>query len=351
MITAIIVNYHTSHLLSPLLTQLESDPLVDSVIVADNSHEQELPSVLNSFLKTRLLVFDLNIGFAAAVNRAAAMAKSKYWLLLNPDIRLCKDTLTELVSAAEKSGSVLAGPRYYWDDHRNFRFPPASGYSLWFRGGDQAAARFPLDAELLSFQTEALFQRHWDAKEPFIEPFLNGACLLICKDSKFFPDSKIFDEQFFMYFEDTDLCSRMMLLGEFPVCVPTANAIHYWDQAPSDRKAEMMASSEQIFLGKYYGTEIPQWNIPDNNVFEISDLGSLREPPVFLREENRAEGPMFLDFGINPYFRPFARADFDGQSFEFPSDIFSRLTKGLYFTRILTSGVRPNRSIYRWRKG
>lgn len=351
MITAIIVNYRTSHLLSPLLTQLESDPLVDSVVVADNSQETELPSILNSFLKTRLLVLDLNIGFGAAVNKAAALANSKYLLLLNPDVRLRNDTLSALVNGAETSHSVLAAPRFYWDDRLIFRFPPATGFSLWSRWGDQAAARFRLDAELLSFQTEALFQRHWEATEPFIEPFLNGACLLIRNDSMFFPDSKIFDERFFMFFEDTDLCTRMVLQGEFPVCVPSANAIHYWDQAPSDRKAEMMAASEQKFLGKYYGTGIPALESPVSDPQDITDLGSFRESPVFFRKETQASASLFLDFGINPYFRPFARADFDGQSFGFPDEIFSRLAKGLYFTRILTSGVHPNRSIYRWRKG
>lgn len=349
-ITAIVVNYFTADLLPSLLASLDNEPLVGEVIVADNSREATLLDIIKPYGKIKSLAFADNIGFSAAVNRAASMAAGDFWLVLNPDIRLLPGAIKALSDAASETGATLTGPRYYWDDRLTFRFSPVTGYSQWLRQGEELAERFQPDSALVSFTADAMFHRHWQANSPFTETFLNGACLLIRNDPALFPEARIFDERFFMYFEDTDLCIRMLLRGEYPVCAPGASVIHYWNQAPSERKSQMMADSENLFILKYYSHEVPELNSPSISPSGIIDLGAFHEPPEIAMDIFHPSDNLYIDVGVNHYFSPFARAVFHGPSFCFPAAIWKRLSTGTYFSRIYESRLCRSLKIFRWTK-
>lgn len=349
-ITAIVVNYFTVHLLPPILASLEEEPSVAEIIVADNSRQSALQDCIKPFGKAKLLTFPENIGFGAAVNRAAVMAGGDFRLVLNPDIRLLPGAITALTDAATSTGATLTGPRYYWDDQLTFRFSPATGHSLWLRTGMEMAERYRPDSALVDFTTDAMFQRHWQAQEPFAEPFLNGACLLIRNDPALFPAAKIFDEQFFIYFEDTDLSLRMLLRGDYPVCAPGATAIHYWNQSPSGQKSQMMADSEKVFIRKYYPQEVPFVNGPSLTPTGIRNLGTFHDPPEFVTDTMQSGNKLYLDVGVNHYFKPFARSHFKGHSFRFPPEIWEKLSSGTYFTRIYEARLCHTLNIFKWEK-
>jgi GT2 family glycosyltransferase len=350
MITAVIVNYFTAKFLPALLHLLEDEPLISSVIVADNSQETGLKQVTDRFNKARLLIFEENIGYGAAINRAAALTSGEFILVLNPDVVPLPGSIAALLKGAMQIGALVSGPRFFWDDMGIFRLPPATGYCQWYRSGDQAAASCKLDTGLFSFNTAVLFERFWKETEPFPEPFLTGAALLIRMDEEIFPGRIMFDEQFFMYYEDTDLCARLVLSGRVPVCVPSATFVHYWDQSPSEKKTEMMVASERLFYHKYYGTDPPLWDvsryIPDN----VEDMGSLTVPPEFIKPR-MAEGKILaFDFGVNHYFRPFVRAIFDDGVFSFPHPVWENLRPGNYWSRIFDCRFYQTYHIYKWNK-
>jgi GT2 family glycosyltransferase len=350
-ITAIVVNYFTAHFLPSLLSTLENEPLIGSVIVADNSREVGLHDIVRPYGKVSVLVHEENTGFGAAVNRAAAITPGNYWLVLNPDLHILPGAIPALWKAAEETGAVLTGPRYFWDEEKIFRFPPATGYSHWLHQGDETASRFALDSELVSFSAETLFDRYWRAKEPFAEPFLNGACLLIRNDPDLIPDLKIFDERFFMYFEDTDLCARLLLRGVYPVCAPAASVIHYWNQSPSEQKPRLMWDSERQFIQKHYDETAPVWNNAGYEPAGITNFGIVSDPPLFSLPESQPARNLVIDFGVNHYFRPFARAEFNENMFVFPQAIWDRLSSGVFFTRIYEPGFCKTLSIWQWKKG
>jgi len=139
---AIIVNYHTGHLLPALLDAPADQSLVDQVVIVNNSPEESLEVVLNNQACVRAITPDRNLGFGAAVNLGAAALRQPWWLVINPDARPLPGCIAAFVAAAEGTDALVAGPRAYWDDKCQWRLPPATGDSWWLRAGDGAAAWF-----------------------------------------------------------------------------------------------------------------------------------------------------------------------------------------------------------------
>ncbi|MGE0086285.1 MAG: glycosyltransferase [Desulfococcaceae bacterium] len=352
-ITAIIVNYHTASLLLPLLKHLEENPLVSQIVIADNSNELSASGFQKDFsTEIRMILNGQNRGFGAAVNQAAAYADKEWILLVNPDIRFEENCIARLLDAARKYNTPLAGPRFYWDDEMSFRLPPSSGSCLWTTFAGKCAEGYQLDAEMLSFYWMLRHDRFWNAVEPFYEPFLSGACILI--EKKWISDSggSIFDERFFLYYEDTDLCARAVCNGIRPICVPDAKAVHYYDQAPSpdSPKSDLMHQSFCSFFSKYYKNirlpEIQEKYIP----FHLEDMGTVKDSPQFqFHKDMLGDEQYFLEIGINSFFVPFAQTFYEKNFPQIPTSIWSHLSPGQYFTRIRAE-ISGTRRIWKWEK-
>lgn len=349
MICAIIVNYYTKSLLPPLLNDLISTPLISQIIIVDNS--SELGSFPFHSDKINVIINSENKGFGAAVNQAADMAGEKWLLLVNPDVRLDNGCVQTLLDAAGQYCAPIVCPRFYWDDNHAFRLPPATGMSLWFNLAHICAGKYQLDAQTFSFYWILRHERYWEAVSPFAEPFVAGACLLIDKSWVLAKTKKIFDENFFVYFEDTDLCVRALYDNAVVLCVPNAKAVHYYDQSPSVDKSKniLMSESFEAFQNKYYKDMSFQVLGNESYAPEMTDLGELSAPPMFHHEATQIPETYFFEIGINPFFVPFIQADVKEETFYFPNDIWQRLGPGQYFTRIRgkISGVR---NVWTWKK-
>jgi len=322
MITTIIVNYRTASLARPLIQQLLAEPLIKEIIIVDNSGEalEELKD-----LSVRVISNPCNIGFGRAVNQGAKKASTPYLLVINPDVRICPGAIQALLDTAERTRASLLGPRFYWDERKIFRLPPATGLTLAWEFFLRAATLSPYDAILVSFYWLLRHERFWRAQKPFYEPFLSGACLLI-RQNDFRPP--LFDERFFLYYEDTDLCLRAQKEKKLVLCVPQAEMIHFWNQSPEPpvSKAYLMEESKQKFLQKYY--------VDIQNVLRFPPGGETKTP--FLKpKEALPNEKIFLEVGINPLFIPFAQADWQADlNFDLPKEIKLRLAPGKYFLRL-----------------
>ncbi|MDA3896925.1 MAG: glycosyltransferase family 2 protein [Desulfobacteraceae bacterium] len=339
-ISVVMVNYKTQELARGLIRQLEAMPIVTRIIVVDNS--QDIPkSFADEFAKLRLIHNESNIGFGAAINQTIPSVDSEWMLVINPDVRLRPGCLEHLMSAAINCRSPLVGPRFYWDDHCQLCLPPATGEALWSHAGQACADRYALDAKLYSFYWHIRHDRFWKSTEPFYEPFLSGACILINTAWVRSMGNKLFDERFFLYFEDTDLCARAVLEGINPLCVPKAEAIHYYNQSPepSRKKIFAMQTSGDLFLKKYYGNQAVYQPMPHIDHPAIShdciEMGQINRPPAFEIDKNlcKSRKKVFFEVGINPLFIPFAQSCIDGYRFEFPADAWKRLSPGTYYVR------------------
>lgn len=386
-VTAIIVNYHTSSLIGNLLNDICESPVVEKIFIVDNSGDyQGSPSNRDA---VELITPEKNIGFAAGVNLAAEQVESEWILLINPDMRVPAGAVERLVQGAESAGAVVAGPRFYWDDERKFRLPPALGASSWMDYALMSQSFYQLDALHLSFYWQARHDRFWSATTPFVEPFLSGACMLINREwaysvnhsnnknimfSKKGVDIKnrsVFDPRFFMYYEDTDLAVSSWIDGKPAICIPDSEMIHYYNQSPDNgiSKAGMIADSHSKFKDKHY--PLIFMNIQSNSQYQpvyddIQAIYSAYQFKIDCCKFNR----LWFEISVNPFFIPFAQTEllrgFDhgianGQTvisgtgnadtgiFQIDDSIWSKLAKGIYYTRIRDS-IKGTLKIWKWEK-
>lgn len=193
------------------------------VIVADNDPDPAaLREIEIAFPSVTILAIPRNVGFGAAVNRAAAVAAGRYMLLLNPDVTLgpgvC-DLIVRHADAHPEAGAV--GPRL---------LDPAQKVQ-------GSARRFP-DASTLLFGRQSWLTRQfpnnrWSRWNILVDPgpqgprqvdWVSGACVLVATAA--FEEVGGFDERFFLYWEDADMCKRMAHRGRSVWYLPQAEAVH-----------------------------------------------------------------------------------------------------------------------------
>ena len=305
-IGVIIVNYFTEELLRPLVRQVVGFPMVRQVVIFDNGSTQP-----QSFEEdaVRVMSAGCNLGFAAAVNRAFAVLATDYVLLLNPDLRIDLDCVARLLEASHRYHCPIVGPRFYWDDERRFRLPPATGELRWLGLG--AGDPLSLEGQLRAHYWAIHHDHYWAQRAPFRQPFLSGACLLLAGDW-LRARGRVFDERYFMYYEDTDLCIVALVEGWVPLCVPGAGAVHYWDQSPEPAggKGGLMADASRALRQKYglperdSLAELPL--LPPVPAPMPLDLGDLATPPRFVLPPCQP-GTRF-EIAVGPGFVPFAQA-------------------------------------------
>jgi len=329
-VTAVIINYGSSPDTAELCNKLKTQ--VADIIVVDNSNDIEDSSPAR---QTAQVVTPVkNLGFGAAVNLAARQVATRWLLVLNPDVRLKRDCLQLLVEASSKLHAPVCGPRFYWDDACTLQLPPALGHPLWLLSDRHIPNSNLTEMSDVSTLAISRHEHFWNENAPFSDPVLSGACLLV--DNTWFRANSmpIFDEDFFLYYEDTDLCGRLMRKGVMPVCVAAATAVHYWNQSsePPEGKSCLMQRSEEIFLKKYYPKGPPP--LPAAKIQpDFKNLGVLKKSPALILPPDIVS----LDIGVQEDFIVFARAKIKQSSFSFSRNMWQRLRDGRYYFRAMNN--------------
>jgi N-acetylglucosaminyl-diphospho-decaprenol L-rhamnosyltransferase len=224
-LTVIIVTWNSMADISRCLASLrdaETASQVTIVVVDNNSSDGTPDSVSREFPYVRLVRNSGNSGFASANNQAMRNADGRYMLLLNPDTEVFPGAIDALIRFMDAHPNAwAAGPALLNGD----RTPQRTG------------VRFPaiwnLFVESLFldrvFPGTRLFGSH---RELYADPavprqvdYLQGSCLIVRKEA--IERIGVLDEDFFMYFEETDWCYRMKQAGGEVWYVPDARVIHY----------------------------------------------------------------------------------------------------------------------------
>ena len=205
----VIVSYRCREYLRRCLTSIEdhSTGAELSVTVIDNaSGDGIVDMVTNEFGDVEFTVNPDNRGFAASTNAGIRAGDAPYVLVLNPDTRLGPGVLDRLLAVfAEHDDVAICGPVLL----------QSSG------NPDQAAARsFPTPLSALGhFVNLSRVSNAPEAVRRYIEPTdrsgpvdaVNGAFMLIRRDA--LEEVGLFDQGYWMYMEDLDLCYRMQQAG------------------------------------------------------------------------------------------------------------------------------------------
>lgn len=221
-----IVSYNTCELTRACLRSLfASPPSVDfEVIALDNaSADGSADMIAREFPGVRLIRSAENLGFAAGNNRARREARGERFLLLNPDTRVHPGAIDRLLAFARAHPEAgITGGRTLNDD---------GSLNPWScRGRPTPWALFCQAVGLTTaFRGSRLFDPqslgHWARDSEREVDVVVGCFLMIGRD--LWDELGGFDESFFMYGEETDLCLRARALGYRPAITPDAAVVHH----------------------------------------------------------------------------------------------------------------------------
>ena len=247
-LSIVIITRNTKDLLHDLLQSVEQDeplkPLVKEVIVIDNaSGDGTVKMVGDEFPGVILVRNDQNRGFAASANQGILTSRGTYILLLNSDTLLVKGEVTTMVKFMDENpGVAICGPQLVYGDmrpQRSFAYIPSlfleiippsflevlmpAKYSA--RRLTKSAA--PCTSELQPRTSDGGFSTSGHGPcvmSPLDVPSLIGAAIIMRKS--IIGDLGGFDERFFFFLEETDLCVRARERGTRVVFFAAAKVIH-----------------------------------------------------------------------------------------------------------------------------
>ena len=236
-VSILIVNWNAGVYLQSCLATLYAQPPIArfEVIVIDNASTDGSPARLaEAFPQVVCQVSQHNLGFARANNQAAALAQGEYLLLLNPDTLVSRGAIDHMVRYLQAHPEVGAvGPRLLNADGTLQtsveRLP--SLFREWWR-------LFHLDA-LYPVSRYRLAPSALAARRVEV---INGACLMLRRAD--LPPPGLFDEDYFVYSEEIDLCDRLRQAGRELHWLPEVTVTHLGGR--STRQA-----AEAMFLELY----------------------------------------------------------------------------------------------------
>ncbi len=217
----IIVSHNTSDELDACLASVYAHPpdRLDRVVVVDNaSTDNTVARARARWSQAHVVALEHNIGFGAANNVALREPGPPLVLLLNSDTIVPAGAIERLVGRLEATGVVAAGPRLVDADG----FPEVSfGPMLTPLGEARQAVRQRLAARRDRFSRRYIQRLVADERQV---DWVSGACLLVRRAAIL--RAGLFDERFFMYEEDVDLCAALRANGGRILFTPAAEITH-----------------------------------------------------------------------------------------------------------------------------
>lgn len=239
-VSVIIVSYNCEKFIGKCVSSvLKNLPENGEVIVLDNDSSDKTYQILEKFLpKIQLIKSDKNLGFAKGNNLAAEKTNGEFIFFLNPDIRIKSPVLEEMIEFYENhadagivapklimpNGEVQASVKNLptiWGAIKEFIFGIRYAYSEYAPKNENPV------------EVEAVY----------------GAAMLIQKE--LFEQVGSFDERYFLYYEDIDLCKRIKQLGKKIYYYPKAEIIHLVGATKSTKdRYSLNLESANIYHGK-----------------------------------------------------------------------------------------------------
>ncbi|MFO0973958.1 MAG: glycosyltransferase [Phycisphaerae bacterium] len=222
MISILTVNFHSAADVAGLAAALAPDRAAAALELIVVNHSPREPLALPPDWAGASRVIDQqNRGFAAGINAAARVARGETLAIVNPDVRLGVAALqaAERFLADHPDVGVVA-PRLLYPDGRvqpSVRRFYSWSTALWARSPMRMAGWEP--AFFRDYLRPAVSETG-----PSDVDWAMGAALFLRRAD--YPSGEIFDERFFLYFEDVDLCYRAWRAGRRVVHCPHITAVH-----------------------------------------------------------------------------------------------------------------------------
>jgi len=258
-LSIIIVNYNVKEFLQNLLHSIDkaTKNIQHEIIIIDNaSDDGSIQFIKSKFLpddRITLIENKENLGFGKANNIGLKHAKGKFILLINPDCLLSEDTLIEMISFLDKNPHAgIAGCKILNPDgslqlacRRSFPGPWTS-----FCKVTGLSTFFPKSKIFAKYNLTYL-----DENKSYEVDAISGSFMMIKKDA--LKRVNGFDEDFFMYGEDLDLCYRFQKAGFKVYYVHSTQIIHYKGESTrrsSIDETKIFYDAMHLFVKKHFSS-------------------------------------------------------------------------------------------------
>jgi GT2 family glycosyltransferase len=249
-VSVIVVSYNTCDVLQRCLQDLKdcADGLSLEIIVVDNhSRDGSVEMLEENYPEATLIRSEVNLGFAGANNCALRIARGRYILLLNSDAFLRPGALRRAIDHMEREPQVgLGGGRLIWADESwqpsARAFPSLLNDFLILSG---LASRFP--------HSRFFGRPEWtwaDPMEAAEVDWVPGAFSIIRPDV--LARTGLFDEDFFLYYEEVDLCRRIKALGYKVRYWPDVVVVHLGGESSKTIRSAVLSC---------FGSQVTLWSL------------------------------------------------------------------------------------------
>lgn len=243
-ISIIIVSWNTKALLQQCLESLLQDIGLEYsnlvFVVDNNSSDASAEMVRSKFPTVNLIANKDNLGFGKANNQVLRQLTTQYVFLLNPDTKILPGSIKKLIEFADQHPRAgIVAPQLLNEDltiQRSCRTFPSLPNMFYELSG--LSKLFP---KIKTFRNYKMLDFDHQTARQVDQP--EGAGLLIRK--AVLDEVGVFDEKFFMLFEEVDLCYRIKKAGWDIWFYPESKITHYYGQSIKQVKAKMIISSHK----------------------------------------------------------------------------------------------------------
>jgi len=268
-LSIIIVSYNTAELIGNCLRSVMATNVMEKeVFVVDNASSDGSAAIVSKdFPSVHLLVNLENRGFAAANNQVLPYCRGRYIFFLNPDTEVMPDTFREALSSMEANphyglaGVRIINPDGMLQESISYRYPGQK-----YATGELAGLKGPIACVLgagMIARTEVIRE-------------IGG-----------------FDEDFFLYGEDQDLCLRIRIAGYEIGYIHSAVVVHLGGQSerhcPSENIWKKKIEAELLFYQKHYLPETIRRNLRGNLIKACWRIVTLKILSPFVRKKTGAQ--------------------------------------------------------------
>jgi len=239
VLSIIIVNWNVRDLLRECLLSIRKESTVEQVeviAVDNNSTDGSVAMVRAEFPWVRLVVHERNLGFARGNNSAVHLCRGRYLLLLNPDTVVVDRAVDRLIDWMDHHPrAAIAGCRLLNTDGSLQRWTGGAFPSL----ANVLTHNLFLDAVLAAPLRPRPLYRVGDGDADEQVEWVSGACLIVRRGAL---REKLFDESYFKYAEDMELCERLASRGWEVWYTPSASIVHHHGRSVKQQSGQIALS-------------------------------------------------------------------------------------------------------------
>ena len=233
-IFVVILNYNGKDTLIPCLASVYQSNYAqfEVVVVDNNSTDSSFELAKKQFSRAHFIKSPQNVGFAKGNNLGIRFALEKFAdfvLVLNNDAFLQKDTLSKLLQAAQiKEAPAIFNPLILNKDNQ----------TIWFAGG-----------KIKWFQMKNIHLTKVITAETYPTQYCTGCAMLVSKE--IFKKIGLFDERYFLYYEDADFSVRAKKSGFGLFVCPSAKVSHAEQSSKNETKLYWLILSGLLFFSSF----------------------------------------------------------------------------------------------------